>query len=98
MGRQHTLIRWQSLYCRFIYDDSNDHGLVLVNYSVIAGSVGAIVDASSAAHSLDNILCLLKVPEVPIPTINFTDFEYEINEDNTNDKGFWVRHNLHDQQ
>ena len=79
-----------SLHSRFRFDNAGYHGAVLVNYTVIAGSVGNYVDASSITHMPNQTLCLLKIPEVPEAKLNLTGVKYEILEDDTRNRGFKV--------
>lgn len=65
--------------------------MVLVNYTVIAGSAGGRVNASSSARTPEQTLVLLKNPDVPEVMLNLTGVKYEIQEDDTENQGFRVR-------
>ena len=63
---------------------------MLVNYTVITGSAGAHVNASSSFRTPNQTLVLLKFPEVPEARLNLTGVKYEIQEDDTGNQGFRV--------
>ena len=66
------------------------HGVVLFNYTVIAGTVGQKIDASSSNRALDDVIASVVLPVLRPPSLKEIGPPCQIHEDQRGG-GFEVR-------
>lgn len=65
----------------FLPRDSTYHGVVLLNYTVISGTVGTKVDASSSARAADDVIVIVLLPYHIPPVMDRKDVPCTVKED-----------------
>lgn len=70
-----------NFFCRFVPTSPVWHGAVQFNYTVMAGTVGQKVDASSSKRNPDDVIVSVILPSVATPNLTEVGGRIQIYED-----------------
>jgi hypothetical protein len=77
-----------------MHSDSTYHGVVLLNYTVMAGTAGQKVDASSSARAPDDVIAIVLIPYALPPVLTKHGLPCEVKEDSRSGIDFAVSNYL----